>query len=59
MSVILIEHRWYKPEDWGPTDEKGIAKPVNTVNSAKELLDRTRRMREYMRKLDGRMCSER
>lgn len=20
---------WYKPEDWGPTDDKGIARPVN------------------------------
>ena len=55
---------WYKPEDWGPTDEKGIAKPVNNskpvnkpavvnteaVNSAKEAVDRATYMREYMRK---------
>ena len=52
---------WYKSEDWGPTDEKGIAKPVNTgsvnkavntgtVNTAKEAVDRAAYMREYMRK---------
>jgi hypothetical protein len=52
--------RWYKPEDWGPTDAKGIARPVNTPTAAAPVKqgdvkqgdvkqDRAAYMREYMR----------